>query len=259
MNEAPSVKNIISDVEPMIDNELLDFKSSISDLHRRSAQARKIQRFVGAVLVTFCLIFSAYVVNQFTSTDRLANFREIAQKMRLSADLSSEQVFLRPANEVLRNLYPDVLANIATKLDTGKDVPTEQLPANQRSERIAEVTKLVELYERAEKARSTAKPPVATDNIAPIISTTVLTAGAVAILVLLIQIGVMFMRYYAQLAEHYDTQAFALEASQGRMDRAFEFVEHFSTKHILLGKQPVTLYEKSLDTIAELARSKLKA
>ncbi|QUO26139.1 hypothetical protein KEH57_04205 [Burkholderia cenocepacia] len=255
--QAESINEL--DKEQMIDDEILDFKPSIADLHRRSAQARKFQRFIEAALVTVCVIFAAYVVNQFAGTDRSANFREVARKMQLSVDRSPEQVFMRPVDEILRSIYPDVLANLATKLDTGKESPVTQLSADERSTRIKEATELVALYERAEKARSLGKPVGPTDNVAPIISTTVLTAGAVAILVLFVQIGVMFMRYYAQLAEHYDTQALALEASQGRMERAFQFVEHFSTKHIFLGKQPVTLYEKSLDTIAELARAKIKS
>ncbi|MFJ1209027.1 hypothetical protein [Burkholderia pyrrocinia] len=68
------------------------------------------------------------------------------------------------------------------------------------------------------------------------------------------------MRYYAQLAELYDAQALALalEASNGKAEIAIKFAEHFSPNSVTFGKLPSTLYEKSLDTIAELARSKLK-
>jgi len=114
------------------------------------------------------------------------------------------------------------------------------------------------MYERVEEARTGEKPQVAQPDYSPIVSTIAFSAGAVAFVILAIQIAVLFMRYYAQLAELYDAQAGALEASGGDVEIAIKFMESFSPKTVVLGKAPTTLYEKALDTISDVAKAKIK-
>ncbi|GAU04279.1 hypothetical protein BSLA_02f1776 [Burkholderia stabilis] len=150
------------------------------------------------------------------------------------------------------------MSGIAYKLDTGKEPPSVQFTVEDRTNQIKAINELVGFYERSEKARAMNKPLPQSDGFSPAISTLAFSAGAVVVAILLIQILVTFMRYYAQLAELYDAQALALEASNGKAEIAIKFAEHFSPNSVTFGKLPSTLYEKSLDTIAELARSKLK-
>ncbi len=74
-------------------------------------------------------------------------------------------------------------------------------------------------------------------------------AGAIGIAILLVQIFVNAMRYYARLAEFYDAQADALLASAGNPYIATIFIDKFSPTSIDFGKTPVSIYEKALDTI----------
>ncbi len=78
-------------------------------------------------------------------------------------------------------------------------------------------------------------------------------AGAIGIAILLVQIFVNSMRYYARLAEFYDAQADALLASGGDPAIAGEFMEKFSPLSIDFGKTPSSIYEKALDTIGNVA------
>ena len=78
-------------------------------------------------------------------------------------------------------------------------------------------------------------------------------AGAIGIAILLVQIFVSSMRYYARLAELYEAQADALLASDGDHVIAAEFLERLSPLGVDFGKAPTSLYEKALDAIGKAA------
>ena len=80
--------------------------------------------------------------------------------------------------------------------------------------------------------------------------------GAVAFVLFLIQIAVQFMRYYAKLSELYSAQAEALRASDGDVEVAYNFIQHFSPTSVDIGSAPTTVYEKALDVVSNIARSK---
>ena len=61
------------------------------------------------------------------------------------------------------------------------------------------------------------------------------------------------MRYYARLAELYDAQADALLASGMNPLIASDFIGKFSPLSIHFGKTPSSIYEKTLDTIGNVA------
>ncbi|MEB2499532.1 hypothetical protein [Burkholderia cenocepacia] len=239
--------------------ETIDFSWSISDLRRRAKSARTFRSAIAAILVTLVLVGVTVVFQQYSGGERFGGFRNLLQKMETSTDYRPNQVFLLRVDNILSNLFPSPLSGIAYKMDTGKDAPSVHFTVEDRTNQLKAVDALVGFYERSEKAQAMNKATPQSDALSPIISTLAFSAGAVVIAILLIQIMVTFMRYYAQLAELYDAQALALEASNGNAEIAIKFAEHFSPNSITFGKMPVTLYEKSLDTIAELARSKLKS
>ncbi len=101
---------------------------------------------------------------------------------------------------------------------------------------------------------SESSPQTASSGFASSLSTIAFSFGAVGFVILLIQIAVQFMRYYARLAELYHAQADALRASGGDPLVAFKFIEHFSPSSIDIGKAPTSVYEKALDTISTVAK-----
>ncbi|MDF3081463.1 hypothetical protein [Burkholderia sola] len=246
-------------IEPDGIHETFDFSRSIDDLRRRAKGARLFRSAIAAILVTVVLVGVTVVFQQYSGGERFGGFRNLLQKMETSTDYRPSQVFLLRVDNILSNLYPSPLSGIAYKMDTGKDAPPVQFTVEDRTNQLKAVDALVGFYERTEKAQATNKVTPQNDSFTPAISTLAFSAGAVVIAILLIQIMVTFMRYYAQLAELYDAQALALEASNGKAEIAIKFAEHFSPNSITFGKLPTTLYEKSLDTIAELARAKLKS
>lgn len=118
--------------------------------------------------------------------------------------------------------------------------------------------------ETASLATKTAKELAAVASVAPLrqyqetdvqqaITRGGAVAGAIGIAILVLQIFVNSMRYYARLAEFYDAQADALLASGNNPALASEFLEKFSPALIDFGKAPVSLYEKALDTVGKVA------
>lgn len=76
------------------------------------------------------------------------------------------------------------------------------------------------------------------------------------ILIYLMQVTLTFTRYYAQLAELYESQAFALIAANGDVSVAVEIIKNFSSRDIPLGKFPASMYEKLLEIATRTADKK---
>jgi hypothetical protein len=110
----------------------------------------------------------------------------------------------------------------------------------------------------AETAATSASEAVQKTDIQQAITRGGAVAGAIGIAILLVQIFVSSMRYYARLAELYDAQADALLASGGNPVIAGEFMEKFSPLSITFGKTPTSIYEKALDTIGTVAGTAAK-
>lgn len=76
------------------------------------------------------------------------------------------------------------------------------------------------------------------------------------ILILLIQVFVSTTRYHARLADLYKAQAIALGASGGDVDTAKALLERLSPLQVDFGKTPTSLYEKALDTVSQVAKTR---
>lgn len=109
----------------------------------------------------------------------------------------------------------------------------------------------------AERLAAAASTPRSRDDQDTNIQQTITRGGAVAgtigIAILVLQISVNSMRYYARLAEFYDAQADALLASGDNSHLAMEFLDRFSPTVIDFGRTPTSIYEKALDTIGKVA------
>ncbi|HDM8418585.1 TPA: hypothetical protein P0O13_003163, partial [Yersinia enterocolitica] len=116
---------------------------------------------------------------------------------------------------------------------------------------VDENTKIIESYAKWKDVNLRLRG--GNQNIINSVTTSVATIAfsicSILLLIFLVQISVMFMRYYAQLAELYDSQALALSVSQGNTDKAIEFAKEFSPRVISIGKSPDSAYEKVFEII----------
>ncbi|MEP4192444.1 MAG: hypothetical protein ABJN51_15265, partial [Sneathiella sp.] len=81
-------------------------------------------------------------------------------------------------------------------------------------------------------------------------------AGAVGILILVVQIFVNSTRYHIRLADLYQAQANAFRASNGNLETAKILLQNLSPLSVDFGKTPTSLYEKAMDTVRDVAKSK---
>ncbi len=81
-------------------------------------------------------------------------------------------------------------------------------------------------------------------------------AGAVGILILVVQIFVNSTRYNLRLSDLYRAQANALRASNGDLETARLLLENLSPLPVDFGKTPTSLYEKAIDAVRDVAKAK---
>lgn len=93
------------------------------------------------------------------------------------------------------------------------------------------------------------------DTISPIIVSAVFSAGAIGIILLLIQISMNFVRYYVRLAEAYDAQADAVRAANGEPELVSVYLKDFAVTGIEFGKAPISVYERAIDAMAEVGKN----
>ncbi|VVE04683.1 hypothetical protein PHO31112_02320 [Pandoraea horticolens] len=169
-----------------------------------------------------------------------------------------ETVLLRRVDYVLSPAYPDPMQLIAMQLDAGKKIEFPKVDTAETTQRMDAASKLLTLYERAQKSGGTSKAETNRVDYSDIAATLAFSAGAVALLLLAIQIAIVFVRYYVQLSELYEDRASALDAANGDIDVAVRLMDAFSKNAITLGKSPVTLYERSLDAATEVVKARIK-
>jgi hypothetical protein len=228
------------------------FSETIDRLETRAKHARRRVKWVAMILFTGIYAVAAGIViwqSRYPDLPRSVGFIGPwgESRSRLEAPFARHVIRIK---EQLAGPAPN-LKGVASAEVKGF-VP----PAGQEASRLNQELKVaLDDLERAVRIVDASKQDAEPHStIGPIISTVVFSLGAVTFLVLLIQIAVMFMRYYTRLAELYDAQADALRASGGDPKLAYGFLEHFSPNSIEIGKSPTTLYEKALDTIKEVAR-----
>lgn len=234
------------------------FTRAAEQLRKRAAWARFTRAGFGAFIAL--LVCSAATIVFFrltTPSFSPKNLSELAYQMISSSDHSPDFVFLRRVDGLLEEMYPNELRNVAASLEAGRaPVAVHKLSADDLSEKSRQIEALINMYERASKAKAVERSSKTDGNYTPVITTLAFSAGAITLVLLAISISVMFMRYYAQLAELYEAQAMALEASDGDRTLAVHLIKHFSPAGVPLGKTPASLYEKSVEAFASLAAAK---
>ena len=208
----------------------LNFTSTIESLENRASRSARTVRWIGIALAVIVL-YAASTIIYILLLDKTTpdNLKYLFANKTLESTLDE-----RGAN-LVNNL-------ISTESNKGAINQKEQ------ADKLREVVVLLNSLSSSRLDASTTQPSITNS-----ISTVAFSLGAVGFIVLLIQIAVQFMRYYARLAELYQAQADSLKASDGDPSVAYQFMEHFSPMRIEIGNAPATVYEKALDTITSVA------
>jgi ABC-type multidrug transport system fused ATPase/permease subunit len=228
-----------------------DFHGTAERLESRARKSRYRLYAIGSVLLVVVSVFAFVIVNRIDPSI-------LAGPIRVGDRV---EVTYTPSSDVAWSFSTRVLALMSSI--NGPMAPSKDTKFTPPSgEELAKIEKQLDMaLLRLKQAREVDDVARRSDSgeknwVTRLVSTTVLGLGAVVFVLLLIQIAVMFMRYYARLAEFYDAQVDALKASNGDPEIAIRFMEQFSPASIDIGKSPGTLYEKALDTIQSVAQSR---
>lgn len=226
--------------------ELHDFHPAIHDLQKRASSARKTRTIIAVLL--FVLSFVIFVIIYINTTSGLAKGMSDFYKT-----LSDSKVFNNQVSDLNSNLL-----ELSRSFDSAKSPEARNTQKNASEElesiikSVDENTKIIESYAKWKDVNLRLRGG-GNQNIINSVTTSVATIAfsicSILLLIFLVQISVMFMRYYAQLAELYDSQALALSVSQGNTDKAIEFAKEFSPRVISIGKSPDSAYEKVFEII----------
>lgn len=259
---------------------MTDFSKAITSLRRRSRRSKLVSYWIGWTLaISVVVAFGFVAMGVLKSNDPFASLTEqLKQSKSTSASKSKatyspfpaawiykggapqDALFYDRIDQVLTESMgrtssdlatwlhaypiPDSKPAITSKFDPAK-LTTELEPLLSSYERVSDV------YLKIKQNENMNQRP----QWEELISKVLLSIGVVGFVLYFLQTAVAFMRYYARLGELYDAQADALEASGGDVEQAYNFLEKFSPLGIDFGKAPATLYEKSLETIAEFAKT----
>jgi hypothetical protein len=243
----------------------LDFTSTIASLTSRARRARR--RSVIAMTILFAGVYAIaiFLIYEYKSGTRFEiGSIEVAGWSRWQPDddrSTVERLFARRIRQTIEKLdgkeptrsLTDVYGRpLKDKLATEpfREPPPEvaqALRANLKDE-LSEMELAVKIADAGKHEESLAS------QLVPTIATAVFSLGAVAFLVLLIQIAVVFIRYHLRIAELYDAQADAFRSSGGSPKLAHLLLAQLSPNEIEFGRVPSTIYEKALEAIIAATR-----
>ena len=226
-------RNKIVDAEyqtPENSYKTMDFSQSIITLEKRAIKAKKMMIIISSILIVIVMSLVLFIVIQYQGENN---------KIQLSKTFEQS---LDAYGALLAKKVTEKEDNITRMGDGSSKVIEEKL-----KETIGLIQNL--------KSTKTKKTD-ASNGIAYSLSTVAFSFGAIGFVILLIQIAVQFMRYYARLSELYYAQADALRISSGDPAIAFKFIEHFTPSGVELEKSPATIYEKALEAISSTAKNK---
>ena len=233
---------------------MANFSNAILSLRSRSRRSRSISLgIVATVVLVMAYLFTVVAW-------RYSDFR--GRNMITLRQLSEEEIRPRPPESILLHLS-HALDRVLGPLPSQGGASSPNNPSKPISQADFDVLKqevalLIESY----KAVRESQPPLASTREVgtdwpSTISSFALSVGTIGLLVLVLQIIIAFIRYYARLAELYDAQTDALEASDGSADAAYQFIEKFSPAAIDFGRLPTPIYERAIDALAQVAKAKV--
>lgn len=250
---------------------MADFNKSIVSLRQRAALARKRALYVGVLIFSLVLYAFTYIAysyiqktkspfEDFTKKTSKIDAKESKPYWRIQRDYLPNSVFDNRIEQVLSQSLGRSTDNLDSWLFTS-DRDNKPAITAEYDPKVLEsnLAPLLSGLERYSKAMQNMKKEKVVDNkidYVSIIPAFFLSIGAVAFTFLLIQTAFTFIRYFVRLAELYDAQADALEASDGDPKVAYTFIEKFSPMGVEFGKLPVNVYEKSFNAVLEIAKSK---
>ncbi|HIE0014480.1 TPA: hypothetical protein ACXI5K_001540 [Serratia marcescens] len=242
-----------------------DFSKAIDNLKKRASSARKTRSIIASALFILSLIiFGIIYIN--TTSGLAKGMSDVYKKLSLN---QSDKI-----DSGIENMYYNILsasnsltkdASPTSKIKTEESKDGKLLQASQdefeRMVKSVEMkTKIMDSYADWKGVRYRLGQGRDNQSIINSVTTSVATIAfsicSILLLLFLVQISVMFMRYYAQLAELYDAQALALIVSEGNTDKAISFAKEFSPKVISIGKSPDSVYEKAFEVIGNLINKK---
>lgn len=231
------------------------FEAAINDLRSRAKNAKNMSRIVFVIFVllsgsAFLIVFS----NVIASTN-----------VKPSVAMANE---LEKALKGVDDAYEMFSSNVAATQSVSGEIGTSQIDSYNKEDKAPKAKAKDESSAKTEAHGTVSsmslgglwplgssaaylwdeyidysKGKAVTGSIVTVIYSMLSTF----ILIYLMQVTLTFTRYYAQLAELYESQAFALVASNGDVPVAVEIIKNFSSRDISLGKFPASMYEKILE------------
>lgn len=247
--------------------DLNDFTKAIDNLKKRASSARKTRSIIASVLFILSLIiFGIIYIN---TTSGLAKgmidvYKTLSSNNSDNIDSGIEKMYFDIINDSnsLAETSPNSKIKIdeSNKHDKEKSLQASQDEFEQMVKNINLKSKILDQYANWKGVRYRLSQAKDNQSIINSVTTSVATIAfsicSILLLLFLVQISVMFMRYYAQLAELYESQALALIVSEGNTDKAISFAREFSPKVISIGKSPDSIYEKAFDLIGNVINKK---
>ncbi len=215
-----------------------NFEEVIAFLEKKSKICKRNIVVLGG-LVTIVVLFSVLSLTLFSGSRGLAYWEDY--------DPLSKENVARPFVKDIVRLMERLNGPIGLKRSGEIDTPLANL-IEQKIVRENIAIALVNL----DSAVSISNKGVAESNYAELLTRLIYSVGVVGFLILFIQMIIMFMRYYARLAEAYDSHMVALRITNGDPNKAIELSAIFSPNHIDLGKTPSSLHEKVLESATHI-------
>lgn len=123
------------------------------------------------------------------------------------------------------------------------------------------VAPLLDTYERIRKADAAVSVGQRAESNfvfwGRLVATLLVSVGVVALVLFAFQVCITFARYYARLAELYETQADAFDSSEGNLEVALALIEALSPTAIAFGAFPSPLHDRVVDAAAGVPKTPL--
>jgi hypothetical protein len=233
---------------PVARSTVGNFRETIGRLRSRAAKARSYVGRIVALMIVSVAGVATITVYENRAVQTLV-FRDIVASNSLGIAATESALARKLGKLIDGQIGPQI------PLTTDKFQP----PSNPDYDAIDhKIREAIGQYEQLKKAEAGAVNTILV-GWKSIVETVITDLGGIAFGLLFIQVALSFMRYYARLAEQYDGQADALLAADGDTQKAKELLPIFMPSSIDLGKVPVSLAEKALDTVKDVASSMRKA
>lgn len=245
--------------------DINDFTDAIDNLKKRASSARKTRSIIASIL--FILCFFIFVIIYINTTSGLAKgMNDIYHKLSKNNNEKIDNGIDNIYSKILIDSYlpaESIPPTSKTKNNSLEDEKLLQVASDEFEQLLKNVdatSKLLDSYANWKSVRYKLDQGGNNENIINSVTTSVATIAfsicSILLLLFLVQISVMFMKYYAQLAEIYESQALALIVSEGNTSKAISFAKEFSPKAISIGRSPDSVYEKAFKIINNIINKK---